>query len=183
MRTVDKRTRVSRRVFLRTSATAVPAVAAAAAGMTIGAEETWAQSAEALKPHTMATLARMARDIYPHDRLADVYYIKAVSGYDAMASKDAKLARMIEDGVDALDAAARKSQKTTYIMVPWENDRVALLSAREKSPLFQKLHGDLLVTLYNNPEVWTKFGYEGSSADKGGYINRGFNDINWLPTV
>jgi hypothetical protein len=181
MREVDKRTRVSRRVFLRTGATAVPAAAAAAAGMTIGAEESWAQSAMTLKPHTMATLARMARDIYPHDRLADVYYIKAVGGYDAMAAKDAKLAKLIEDGVAALDAAAQKSQKTTYVMVPWENDRVALLTAQEKSPLFQKLHGDLLVTLYNNPEVWTKFGYEGSSADKGGYINRGFNDINWLP--
>jgi hypothetical protein len=183
MREVDKRTRVSRRVFLRGSATALPAAAVAAAGMTIGAEEAWAQSATTLKPHTMATLARMARDIYPHDRLADVYYIKAVSGYDAMAAKDAKLAKVIEDGVAALDAAAQKRLKTTYMMVAWEDDRVALLTAAEKTPLFQKLHGDLLVSLYNNPEVWAKFGYEGASADKGGYINRGFNDIDWLPTA
>ena len=24
-------------------------------------------------------------------------------------------------------------------------------------------------------------GYEGASFDKGGYINRGFNDLDWLP--
>jgi len=24
------------------------------------------------------------------------------------------------------------------------------------------------------------FGYEGASADKGGYIERGFDDIDWL---
>jgi len=24
------------------------------------------------------------------------------------------------------------------------------------------------------------FGYEGSSADKGGYIERGFDDLTWL---
>ena len=34
--------------------------------------------------------------------------------------------------------------------------------------------------LYNQPEVWTILGYEGESASKGGYINRGFNDIAWL---
>jgi hypothetical protein len=34
--------------------------------------------------------------------------------------------------------------------------------------------------LYNNKEAWPLFGYEGASADKGGYITRGFDDINWL---
>ena len=53
----------------------------------------------------------------------------------------------------------------------------------QNGPLFKKLRGDLLVTLYNNKEVWPKFGYEGSSAYKGGYISRGFNDLDWLPTV
>jgi hypothetical protein len=41
------------------------------------------------------------------------------------------------------------------------------------------LRSDLIASLYNNPEVWPKFGYEGSSAEHGGYINRGFNDIDW----
>ena len=63
----------------------MPAAAVAAAGMTISPEAAWAQDAKNLTPHTMATLARMARDIYPHDRLADVYYVTAVAGYDAKA--------------------------------------------------------------------------------------------------
>ena len=29
-------------------------------------------------------------------------------------------------------------------------------------------------------ELYAIFGYEGSSFEKGGYINRGFNDINWI---
>ena len=80
-----------------------------------------------------------------------------------------------------LDAAAQQNHKSLYLLVTWETDRVALLQGIEHGALFQKLHGDLLVTLYNNKEVWPKFGYEGGSADKGGYINRGFNDIDWLP--
>ena len=180
MREVDRRTKVSRRVFLRGSATAVPAAAVAAAGISIGTEAAWAQDAKNLKPHTVATLVRMARDISPHDRLADLYYVQAVSGYDAKAGQDAALRKMIEDCVAQLDAAAQQHHKSPYLTVAWETDRVVLLQGVEHGALFQKLHGDLLVSLYNNKEVWTKFGYEGASADKGGYINRGFNDIDWL---
>jgi hypothetical protein len=181
MRLVDRRTRVSRRAFLRGSATAVPAAAVAAAGVSIGAEAAWAQAAKNLKPHTMATLVLMARDIYPHDRLADVYYVQAVAGYDAKAGQDAAFQKMVEEGVAQLDAAAQKNHKSTYLVVAWEDDRVALLRGVERGALFQKMRGDLLVSLYNNKEIWPKFGYEGASAEKGGYINRGFNDIDWLP--
>ena len=180
MRNIDRSTRVSRRVFLRGSATAVPAAAVAAAGMSIGPDAAWAQDAKTLSPATMATLARMARDIYPHDRLADVYYIKAVAGYDAKASQDAAFRKMVESGIAQLDASAQQRHKSPYLVVAWESDRVVLLQGASQGALFKKLQGDLLVSLYNNKEVWPKFGYEGSSADKGGYINRGFSDIDWL---
>jgi hypothetical protein len=88
---------------------------------------------------------------------------------------------MVETGVAQLDASAQQHHKAPYLLVAWESDRVVLLQGTEQGALFKKLHGDLLVTLYNNKEVWPKFGYEGASADKGGYINRGFNDIDWLP--
>ena len=181
MREVDRQTRVSRRVFLRGTATAVPAAAVAAAGMRVGPEAAWAQAAKSLKPHTMATLVLMARDIYPHDRLADAYYVEAVASYDTKAGQDAAFGKMVEEGAAQLDAAAQRQHKTPYLMVAWETDRVALLKGVERGALFQKLRGDLLVSLYNNKEIWPKFGYEGASADKGGYINRGFNDIDWLP--
>jgi len=35
--------------------------------------------------------------------------------------------------------------------------------------------------LYDDVEVWQAFGYEGASAHLGGYVNRGFNDLDWLP--
>ena len=65
----------------------------------------------------------------------------------------------------------------------WEEQRVALPAPNiEQNRVFGKVRSDLLVSLYNNHEVWPKFGYEGSSAGStpGGYINRGFNDIDWL---
>jgi hypothetical protein len=180
MRDVDRRTQVSRRIFLRGSATAVPAAAAAAAGITVTPDAAWAQAAKNLKPQTMATLTKAARDIYPHDHLADSYYATAVAGYDAA---DQKLRELMESGVAMLDAESRKRFGVAYVEVIAEGDRVAVLHAVEASPFFKKLRGDLVVTLYNQKPLWAKFGYEGSSADKGGYINRGFNDIDWLPEV
>ena len=57
---------------------------------------------------------------------------------------------------------------------------VALLRTIDSGPFFQKVRGDLVTGIYNNPEVWPLFGYEGESYSKGGYIERGFDDIEWL---
>ena len=38
-----------------------------------------------------------------------------------------------------------------------------------------------VVEVYSDERTWHLVGYEGPSFDKGGYINRGFNDLDWLP--
>ena len=53
----------------------------------------------------------------------------------------------------------------------------------EHSDFYKKVRSDLIASLYNQKELWPKFGYEGSSAEHGGYIKRGFSDIDWLPKV
>jgi len=55
------------------------------------------------------------------------------------------------------------------------------LKSIEGSAFFNHVRGTSVVTLYNDKEVWDILGYEGASFDKGGYINRGFNDLDWLP--
>jgi hypothetical protein len=57
---------------------------------------------------------------------------------------------------------------------------VALLEQVSAGAFFQTLRGGLVVSLYNQKAVWPIFGYEGESAGKGGYIDRGFDDIAWL---
>ena len=46
--------------------------------------------------------------------------------------------------------------------------------------LLAPVGGGLVVGLYNQKEIWPIFGYEGESFSKGGYIDRGFDDIAWL---
>ncbi|HEY4736083.1 MAG TPA: gluconate 2-dehydrogenase subunit 3 family protein [Xanthobacteraceae bacterium] len=182
MREVDRRSKYDRRVFLKGAATTVPAVAiATSTGLGVG--DAWAEDATTLTPPTLKTLMKMGRDIYPHDFLGDSYYITAVKPWDDKAAKDPAVKSLINDGVARLDQEANDRHKMPYVQVPWENDRVALLQRIEQTAFFQKIRGDLVVSLYNQKELWPKFGYEGSSAEHGGYIKRGFADIDWLPKV
>ena len=182
MREVDRRSKYSRRTFLRGAAAVAP-VAAVATSAGLGVEDAWAADANTLAPATLKTLVKVARDIYPHDFLVDSYYITAIKPWDGKAAKDPATKALLEDGVRRLDQDAQDRHKMAYAQVPWEADRVVLLQGIEQTDFFKKVRSDLVVSLYNQEELWPKFGYEGSSAEHGGYIKRGFNDIDWLPKV
>jgi hypothetical protein len=145
------------------------------AGYLAAPDAAWATEVVALQPETMATLVQMARDIYPHDRVPTEFYVIAVKGYDT-----AETAAEIEAGIAGLNAAAQGKGHASYLAMGWERDRVDVLRGMEQSPFFQKIRGGLVTGLYNQKAVWPLFGYEGESFSQGGYIDRGFNDINWL---
>jgi hypothetical protein len=168
---------LDRRAFLtRSAATAI----VISSGALICTREAWGLELKALQPETARTLIVLARDIYPHDRLADRFYAVAVKGYDEKSAKDPATLAVFEGGVAALNATAQGAHGVPYSDVGWEAERVALLSQIQDGAFFQGIRSDLVVSLYNQKELWPLFGYEGESASKGGYINRGFNDIQWL---
>jgi len=176
MRTIDPRVKVTRRNFLGTAAAVAPAASL------LGPASAWAETTT-LTPHVMATLTQAARDIYPHDQIGDTAYRKAVAHWDTDAAATPATAGLIRDGVASLDAEAKSRFGTTYILVPAEPDRVAILQSVEDGAFFKAVRADLVVSLYNQKELWPKFGYEGASAPYGGYLHRGFNDIDWLNSV
>jgi hypothetical protein len=174
-----KKPQINRRTFLlRSSEMAfTAAVTITSAGALFNSVEAWALDVKGLKPETMKTLILMARDIYPHDKIADRFYAIAVKGFDAKAEKDPAFKAMIETGVDGLNIA---SGANGYTGVGWEAERVALLRSISSTPMFETVRSTLVVSLYNQQEIWPIFGYEGESYSKGGYIHRGFDDIDWL---
>ncbi|QNP60516.1 gluconate 2-dehydrogenase subunit 3 family protein [Paenacidovorax monticola] len=181
MRVLDKQPTLQRRSFLRGGGlgaigiTVIP-VASLAASKDVAAR----QSFRHLGAATGRTLVRMARDIYPHDKLADTFYVEAVAPYDAASAKDKGVKKLLADGVKDLDQRARQRCGVPYAEVKTEDERVALLKDIEATPFFKKVQGDLVTGLYNNKKLWPLFGYEGSAWEKGGYVNRGFDDIDWL---
>lgn len=169
---------ISRRDVLKGGGTAsLGAILIISGSAIIHPKFAWGMETTNLKPETMATLIQMARDIYPHDQVPDRFYAIAVKPYDAKAGEDPKQKKMIEDGVADLD---KRAGKGGYINLGWEDDRLAILRKIENTPFFQTVRGGLVTGLYNQKEVWPLFGYEGEAFSKGGYIARGFNDIDWL---
>ncbi len=165
---------MTRRALLARSV-AAGAAFVTGAGFVAGRDAAWAMEVSHLQPNTMATLIQMARDIYPHDHVADRHYAAAVKGYDS-----AEAAAGVEAGIGDLDAAARNAGHAGYLAIGWEVDRVAILRGMQAHPFFQQIRGGLVTGLYNQKEIWPLFGYEGESFSKGGYLDNGFDDIAWI---
>jgi hypothetical protein len=154
---------------------AAGALAVTGTGFIAAPNAAWAVEVTVITPAEMATLLQMARDIYPHDKVPDQFYAVAVKGYDAEDKK-----AMVAEGIAAVDAAAKAMGHASYLAAGWEEDRVKVLQSIETTPFFQTVRSGLVTGLYNQKEVWPIFGYQGESFSQGGYIERGFNDIDWL---
>jgi hypothetical protein len=100
------------------------------------------------------TAVRALRVMFPHDGLPDEAYEKVA------------LAIPVED--DGLERWLGRL----------DPDEVA---EAEGSDEFELLRSTAVVELYDNPAVWKAFGYEGPSVHLGGYVSRGFDDLDWLP--
>ncbi|MBA4096826.1 MAG: Twin-arginine translocation pathway signal [Rhodospirillum sp.] len=162
---------MDRRAFL--AASSAGAIAVAVGGnLVIGGNGAWAMSTKALTGDEAAMLVRMARATYPHAMLDDAIYGKVVYSLDEKAAADPALLRSLQEG-----AATLKSKKFDTLD---EAGQEAVLKQIETSAPFQAVRGECVTGIYNNPDVWKVLGYEGPSAELGGYINRGFSDIDWL---
>ena len=116
----------------------------------------------------------MTRQLFPHDRLGDEYYRLVVESIDKEMAGSTELATQIRDGL------AKLSEETGGDFAAAGKDKqIAAMTKMESSPFFAAMQGKTQYYFYNNPAVWPKFGFEGSSWEKGGYINRGFNDVAW----
>ena len=126
-----------------------------------------------LDAHAQATLTAMARALYPHDFLDDAPYSRVV---DVVAGEaDAAGRTRLVGGVAALDAALERP----FVALS-EKEKVTALYAIEGSQFFEVMRAGTARHLYDNRALWPRFGYEGASSHLGGYIERGFDDIDWI---
>ncbi len=173
---------VPRRDFLKTSTgfltgiviAGSPLASIANVRIAPGRSRAWAVPMSALTTPEAAALMAMARTIAPHDKLDDAAYAFVIRAVDASAVKNDRVRKTIKEGIVDLGAGFAKSP---------ENDRVAVLKKIESSEFFQTMRLKTLQVLYAIPMAYAYFGYEGEAFSKGGYLERGFNDLHWLPEV
>lgn len=137
-------------------------------------------ASQAYRHHSLSSeladqLVSIYRTMFPHDSIPDEFYQYVVQKLDDKTAQDPQLLRLLCDGVEVLNRQAGS---------PWHNlseqAKLETLKRTEQKPFFQRLRSDFVVDFYSNPAIWPLFGYEGPSNDKGGYLNRGFNDIDWI---
>ena len=165
---------VSRRSLLLGSASAAvigPTVFANKGALAQGAAD--APIVVGADPADRSLVIRMIRVMYPHDRFGDGPYERtAAAVLDAANSSPAqKLA--FDVGLQDLRSGAFEELD--------DEAAVEYLKGIEDTAFFASVRGNAVVALYNDQETWETLGYEGASFDQGGYVNRGFNDLDWLP--
>lgn len=118
-------------------------------------------------------LASVAYDLFPFPALDAGLYIRVGE-------------RLLQGGNPAV-ADGLLQLRTAAAGIPWkqleEPRRIAVLTELQSTPFFASLRAATLEVLYRSPEVFSMVGYGGSAIEQGGYINRGFDEIDWLPAT
>lgn len=122
-----------------------------------------------LKP----VLVRLLRAAYPHATFPDGPYERTADTILAGVEDDLWHRVALESGLTSLADAG--------FLEATDEAAEAQLRAIADTEFFAHVRGVAVVTLYDDHEVWELLGYEGASFDQGGYLHRGFNDLDWLP--
>jgi hypothetical protein len=165
---------VARREFLQVTGILTGLLAVGSPLALLAPSRAWAVDLTSLTTAEATTLLAATRTIAPHDKLEDAAYAFVIRALDAAAAKDEALHKQLSQGVASLGAG--------FASAP-EGVRVAALRRLEPTPFFQNLRVQTLLVLYSTPLAYAYFGYEGEAFSKGGYLQRGFNDLRWLPDL
>ena len=168
---------ITRRTWLRDAAILIGTLSAGSALATLAPSRVWALELSGIDKHQGETLLSLTQTIYPHATLPSAVYALAVKDLDTAAAKDAAGATLIRDGVANLDRTAGGNFASASA-----EQRLAVARKIEGTPFFETVRSTCITSLYNNDMAFAHFGYEGASWPKGGYIQRGFNDLAWLPS-
>ena len=128
-----------------------------------------------LHPELVEQLVSIYRTMFPHSTVPDEFYEHVVRKLDDQVAQNQELSGFLSSGIEALNRHAGSAWTDLS-----EEARLQALKLVEQTPFFQRLRSDFVVYFYSNPAIWPRFGYEGPSNDQGGYLNRGFNDIEWI---
>jgi hypothetical protein len=164
-----------RRRFLVAAVTFAAAAAGTFGPACLRLGRAWAQGGVGLDARTKDALVRVARLLYPHDGIADEVYAQVLDAALASTAGDGSFADTLREADGALNA----QQDAPFIELD-ETRQLAALRAVEHRDFFSAVQSAVRIRFYNHPAVWERLGYGGPSFARGGYLNRGAGEIDWL---
>jgi len=120
-------------------------------------------------------LVRLLRAAFPHPSFPDGPYERTADKILEQLADDLWHRLTVDQGLASLEQAGFDESVD-------EETAEKLLRELADTEFFAFIRGVAVVALYDDHEVWELLAYEGPSFDQGGYLNRGFDDLDWLPT-
>jgi hypothetical protein len=137
-----------------------------------------AQTTGAADATALRALTDMVRAMFPHPSFPDGPYERCAQTILDAAEDDVRFKTQLIQGLQDLDAAGAKPFRELEPAA-----QLTLLRAISSTEFFEGVRSRVVTSLYDDREVWAILGYEGPSFDQGGYAERGFDDLDWLPDV
>lgn len=130
---------------------------------------------EGTKESTL-TLTALIKAAFPHQGVPDSAYERAAATVQKRAQESTWMRVKLAQGLDSLQGLTNGQ----FADLSVEQAHVVLRRVQHTT-FFGFVRQTVVVNFYEDEEVWDVLGYEGPSFDKGGYIDRGFDDLDWLP--
>jgi hypothetical protein len=128
------------------------------------------------------TLVRLLRAAYPHPRFPDGPYERTAEAVLSQAGDSLWHRLVLTEGLATLDARAAAGGGQGRFADLDDEAALALLRGIGDAQFFVFIRSVAVVALYDDAEVHQLLGYEGPSFEQGGYLHRGFDDLDWLPS-
>lgn len=122
------------------------------------------------------TLTRIVRVAFPHPGVPDGPYERMADRIITESEESTWFRVALTQGLLTLDSLSEKH----FLELP-DEQALEVLKRLGDLEFFGFIRRTTVLNFYDDPEVWDVLGYEGESFSKGGYLHRGFNDLDWLP--
>ena len=130
------------------------------------------------QPHGQKVLETLIEKLFPLQHLAETPYKEIADQLYSQTEQDEDWRALVLEAQQSLDSSMGEN---------WlEADDVAQIAAmrsQEQEVWFVTIKFRAQSLFFERGDVWEVLGYQGPSVHHGGYINRGFNDIDWLPEI
>ena len=114
--------------------------------------------------------------LFPHEHLSRKVYKQVAAQLNDKINQSPELLASAENALATLAG----NDGHNWSELPQTGQATALATIQH-TPFFQFVLNETLSGIYRHPLTWELLGFEGSSLEFGGYINRGLSDIDWLP--
>ncbi len=125
------------------------------------------------------TIERLVATLVPHSWggaswTATARHLDATVGSGAPATQ-----KLYLEGIRGLDEAARRRSPGATFAELSAPARQEIVRSLEAAPFLQAVYADTIAYFYSLPDVWRQIGYPGPSAHHGGYLEAGFDRLDW----